>query len=149
MFEPQMSHLLSKSKIYRQNQLNFWHTNIRLFTLSRISLGGFFAKPSKPVKATKHQLHHSFTTHYILRKLCSSVLPRGRNFGRRTQKGPYKNLCGRKNWRPNFLEICQKRAEKGPNFFEDDYSYKKLKYLQKSTLHLLISLIFSSLCREK
>jgi hypothetical protein len=33
----------------------------------------------------------------------SPVLPRGRNFGRRTQKGPYKNLCGRKNWRPNFL----------------------------------------------
>jgi hypothetical protein len=40
-----------------------------------------------------------------------AVLPRGRNFGRITQKGPYKNLCGRKSWRPNFPYKCQKRAE--------------------------------------
>jgi hypothetical protein len=46
------------------------------------------------------------------------VLPRGRNFGRKSQKGPRKNLRGRKNWRPNFYQIFMKRAEKGPNFFE-------------------------------
>jgi hypothetical protein len=37
---------------------------------------------------------------------------RVRNFGRRAQKGSYKNLCGRKNWRPNFLKICQKKGPK-------------------------------------
>jgi hypothetical protein len=31
------------------------------------------------------------------------VLPTGRNFGRKTQKWPYKNMSGRKNSRPNFL----------------------------------------------
>jgi hypothetical protein len=30
-----------------------------------------------------------------------------------------------------FSKHAKKRAEKGPNFFEDDYSYKNLKYLQK------------------
>jgi hypothetical protein len=48
----------------------------------------------------------------------TTVLPRGRNFGRKSQKGPQKNLRGRKNWRPNFYQIFIKRAEKGPNFFE-------------------------------
>jgi hypothetical protein len=47
-----------------------------------------------------------------------ALLPRGRNFGRRTQKGPLKKLRGRKNWRPNFYRIYIKRAEKGPNFFK-------------------------------
>jgi hypothetical protein len=40
-----------------------------------------------------------------------SVLPRRRNFGRSTQKNPLKNLWGLKNWRTNFYQICQKRAE--------------------------------------
>jgi hypothetical protein len=31
------------------------------------------------------------------------VLPTGRNFGRKTQKWPHKNMSGRKNPRPNFL----------------------------------------------
>jgi hypothetical protein len=52
------------------------------------------------------------------------------------KKGPYKNLYGqKKNWQPNLIQICYKRAEK--------YSLdKNLKYLHKSTLCLLISLIF-------
>jgi hypothetical protein len=33
-------------------------------------------------------------------------------------KGPKKVLWGRKNLGPNFCLICQKWAEKGPNFFE-------------------------------
>jgi hypothetical protein len=77
---------------------------------------------------------------YLKNCLPSTVLPRGRNFGRRTQKGPYKNLCGRKSWRPNFLSICQKR---GQTFLKLITNIKSLKYLQKSTLHLLISLIFT------
>jgi hypothetical protein len=44
------------------------------------------------------------------------VLPRGRNFGRKTQKGPKKIVWGRENLGPNFWQIFQKRAEKGPNF---------------------------------
>jgi hypothetical protein len=47
----------------------------------------------------------------------TAVLPRGRNFGRKPQKGPEKILWGRENLRPNLWQINQKRAEKGPNFF--------------------------------
>jgi hypothetical protein len=46
------------------------------------------------------------------------VFPTGRNFGRKTQKRPLKNMSGRENPRPNILQICLKMAEKGPNFFE-------------------------------
>jgi hypothetical protein len=42
------------------------------------------------------------------------VLPTGRNFGRKTQKWPHKNLNGRKNLRPNFWQIFIKMAEKWP-----------------------------------
>jgi hypothetical protein len=42
------------------------------------------------------------------------VLPRGRNFGRKIQKGPC--VGPGKYLGPNFLQIYQKRAEKGPNF---------------------------------
>jgi hypothetical protein len=45
------------------------------------------------------------------------VLPRGRNFGRKTQKGPEKIVWGRENLGPKFWQIYQKRAEKGPSFF--------------------------------
>jgi hypothetical protein len=45
------------------------------------------------------------------------VLPSGRNFGRKAQKGPTKIWRGRKSKGPNFCRIDQKRAEKGPNFF--------------------------------
>jgi hypothetical protein len=39
------------------------------------------------------------------------VLPRGRNFGRKAQKGPTKIWRGREIQGPNFLAIYQKRAE--------------------------------------
>jgi hypothetical protein len=39
--------------------------------------------------------------------LLTTVLPTGRNLGRKTQKWPHKIL------RPNFCQVCQK---KGPNF---------------------------------
>jgi hypothetical protein len=55
------------------------------------------------------------------------VLPRGRNFSRRTQKGPYKIFAARKIGGRIFLKYAKKKAEKGPNFFEDDYSLKNLK----------------------
>jgi hypothetical protein len=45
------------------------------------------------------------------------VLPTGRNFCSKTLKWPHKNLSGRENPRPNFLQICQKMAEKGLNLF--------------------------------
>jgi hypothetical protein len=47
----------------------------------------------------------------------AAVLPTGRNFGRKTQKWPHKNLSGRNNLRPNFWQIIIKMAEKWPNFF--------------------------------
>jgi hypothetical protein len=43
------------------------------------------------------------------------VLPTGRNFGRKTQKGPDKNLNGGTKQLPNFWPIFQKPAEKWPN----------------------------------
>jgi hypothetical protein len=41
----------------------------------------------------------------------NSVLPRGRNFGRKAQKGPKKIWQGRKCQGPNFCTIYQKGAE--------------------------------------
>jgi hypothetical protein len=60
-------------------------------------------------------------------------LPTGRNFGRKTQKWPHKNLSGRKKQRPNFWPISQKMAEKWPNFFGVCTSHKALGYLKKYT----------------
>jgi hypothetical protein len=60
-----------------------------------------------------------------------SVLPTGRNFGRKTQKWPHKNLSGRKKQRPNFWPISQKIAEKWPNFFGVCISHEGLDYLKK------------------
>jgi hypothetical protein len=54
----------------------------------------------------------------VISMVSGPVLPRGRNFGRKSQKGPQKNLRGRKNWPPNFRRIFIKRAEKGPKFFK-------------------------------
>jgi hypothetical protein len=45
-----------------------------------------------------------------------SVLPRGRNFGRKPQKGPLKNLRGQKYWRPNFYKIYKKGPKRGQLF---------------------------------
>ena len=42
------------------------------------------------------------------------VLPDGRNFGQKAQKGPEKNKVGRKIWWPNFARLWPKMAEKGP-----------------------------------
>jgi hypothetical protein len=42
------------------------------------------------------------------------VLPGGRNFGQKAQKGPGKNKVGRKILWPNFGRILLKVAEKGP-----------------------------------
>jgi hypothetical protein len=53
----------------------------------------------------------------LLADLSFTVLPRGRNFSRKTQKGPKKIVWGRENLGPNFSQIYQKRAEKVPNFF--------------------------------
>jgi hypothetical protein len=51
-----------------------------------------------------------------LQAVNQAVLPTGRNFCRKTQKWPQKNLSGRENSRPNFLQNYPKMAEKGPNF---------------------------------
>jgi hypothetical protein len=48
------------------------------------------------------------------RFLIRTVLPDGRNFGQKAQKGPEKNKVGRKIWWPNFARIWPKMAEKGP-----------------------------------
>jgi hypothetical protein len=42
------------------------------------------------------------------------VLPGGRNFGQKAQKGPEKNKVGRKNLSPKFGQSLPKVAEKGP-----------------------------------
>jgi hypothetical protein len=41
----------------------------------------------------------------------TSLLPRGRNFGRKAQKGPKKNCRGRESQGLNFCTFCPKRAE--------------------------------------
>jgi hypothetical protein len=61
------------------------------------------------------------------------VLPTGRNFSRKTQKWPHKNLNGRKKWRLNFMQMFQKMAEKWPKFFAACSSHKSLDYEQKKT----------------
>jgi hypothetical protein len=62
------------------------------------------------------------------------VLPTGRNFCRKTQNWPQKNLSGRENPRLNFLQISQKMAEKEPNFFEVWFTNKILNTLRKKTV---------------
>jgi hypothetical protein len=70
---------------------------------------------------------------FLVEQAMRTVLPTGRNFGRKTQKLPHKNLsCRKKQW-PNFLPIFQKLAEKWPNFFAVCTSHKSLDYLQKET----------------
>jgi hypothetical protein len=59
----------------------------------------------------------NFSRRLYYKCLTQSVLPRSRNFGRKTQKGPKKIVWGRESLGPNFLQNYQKRAEKGPNFF--------------------------------
>jgi hypothetical protein len=65
------------------------------------------------------------------KKMGLSVLPTGRNIGRKTQKWPHKNISGRKNLRPKYLPIFQKVAEKWPNFLVLGCSLKCLNYWQK------------------
>jgi hypothetical protein len=48
-----------------------------------------------------------------------SVLPRGRNFVRKSQKGSKKIVWSLESEGPNFWAIYQKRAEKWPNFVVD------------------------------
>jgi hypothetical protein len=46
--------------------------------------------------------------------VCAAVLPRGRNFGRKTQKGPKKIVWGRENLLADLSKKGRKEAEKGP-----------------------------------
>jgi hypothetical protein len=64
----------------------------------------------------------------------AAVLPTGRNFGRKTQMWPHKNLSGRKI----FWQIYQKMTEKWPNFFEGHLSHKNLDFIAEiySSMHL-------------
>jgi hypothetical protein len=64
------------------------------------------------------------------------VLPRGLNFGRKTQKGPKKMVWGRENLGPKFWQIYQKRAEKGRTFLWLNFSSN---YLDLLTIIVLIN----------
>jgi hypothetical protein len=57
------------------------------------------------------------------------VLPTGRNFCRKMQKWPQKNLSGGENPQPNFRQNFNKMGEKGPNFL------KFLFYLKSWTIY--------------
>jgi hypothetical protein len=52
-----------------------------------------------------------------------SVLPGGRNFGQKAQKGPGKNNVGRKSLWPNFGRILPKVAERVPRIFSKEVPY--------------------------
>jgi hypothetical protein len=52
----------------------------------------------------------------------STVLPRGRNFGRKPQKGPLKNLRAGKTCGRIFNKFAKKGPEKGPNFCKPLFS---------------------------
>jgi hypothetical protein len=45
------------------------------------------------------------------------VLPTGRNFGRKTQKSPYKNLSGRKKQRLNFSDFSKNARKVAEHFY--------------------------------
>jgi hypothetical protein len=75
--------------------------------------------------------HSTDAPHVLPIRLPKPVLPTGRNFGRKTQKWPHKNLSGREKLRPNFWPIFQKMAEKWPNFYSVCTSHKSLHYLKK------------------
>jgi hypothetical protein len=71
-----------------------------------------------------------------------SVLPRGRNFDRKAQKGPKKIRRVRKGQGPNFCPIYQRRAEKGPNFFYVWFFNKSSIFPAKNYTYQLVYLIF-------
>jgi hypothetical protein len=61
------------------------------------------------------------------------VLPRGRNFGQKAQKGPGKNKVCQKNLWPNFGKILPKVAEKGPkNIFERSSLFNSIDTLTET-----------------
>jgi hypothetical protein len=59
----------------------------------------------------RHQRSAVVVDHILHVYRCFTVLPTGRNFGRKTQKWPPKNISGRKNQRPNFWQIFRKMTE--------------------------------------
>jgi hypothetical protein len=59
-----------------------------------------------------------------------TVLPTGQNFGRKTQKWPYKNLSGRKKTAEFFADFS-KNSRKVAELFSVCFSHKSLDYLQK------------------
>jgi hypothetical protein len=77
--------------------------------------------------------HENQGSHSTVSHGSESMLPTGRNFGRKTKKWPHKNLSGRKKLRPNFWPIFQEMAEKWPNFYSVCTSHKGLNYLKKLT----------------
>jgi hypothetical protein len=64
-----------------------------------------------------------------------SVLPRGRNFGRRTKKNP--KGAAEKSAKKR---ICQKRVEKGPNFLKTHVSGI---FCKSSEMNAFLSLLYS------
>jgi hypothetical protein len=74
------------------------------------------------------------------------VLPRGRKL----KRGPTEICAAEKIGDQIFFKYAKKRAEKGPNFFEGDYSYQKPKIsAEKYTLSLDIFDFSSPIPREK
>jgi hypothetical protein len=65
------------------------------------------------------------------------------------KRGPKKICAAGKIGGRIFIEYAKKGPKRGRTFLKMIIHIKTLKYLQKRTLHLLISLIFRSLCREK
>jgi hypothetical protein len=72
-----------------------------------------------------------------------SVLPRGRNFGRKAQKGPKKIWWGRESQGPNFYPIYQK-GRKGAELFLV-LVFHKIIYISCQKLGLKTGLINFSL----
>jgi hypothetical protein len=65
------------------------------------------------------------------------------------KRGPTKFCAAGKIGGRIFFKYAKKGPKRGRTVLKMIIHIKTLKYLQKSTLHLLISLIFRSLFREK
>jgi hypothetical protein len=60
----------------------------------------------------------STNKHRHLREHMCAVLPRGQNFGRKTQKGPKKLFGAGKIWGRIFTRFIKKGLKRGPKFSE-------------------------------
>jgi hypothetical protein len=80
------------------------------------------------------------------RSVLRTSVAKGPKFRPQNSKGALQKCVAGKIGGRIFFKYAKKGAKRGRTFLKMIIHIKTFKYLQKSTLHLLMSLIFHSLC---